>query len=146
MNLEPIELLWLRPTDGLKVILPVRDFANFYMFSAAGIVDIVAVKDSTNLSVEALPPIVPHLFAALEHSGFCFIIHIHPERLLAARLGPSNIHSMKQEYLGLVRAVGEEATMRAAISPRNNDESLYVCWSIVNGRLEPFWLGLHRCF
>ena len=70
MNLELFVVDKVALVDAPNTKRLAKAVANLYVSSSAGVDDIVAERNASNESNEALPPVVPLQLAVLSHSEF----------------------------------------------------------------------------
>ena len=136
MNLGSFVMEKFSLVDAPNIKRLVKDVANIYVSSFAGIDAIVDERNAANKSDKVLPPVFPHQMAALSHSEFCTVFRTHQERLVATGWIATCIDLMEQEHQYLVQYIAAEMALHADLSSRNNNISFDAGWSDVKGRFE----------
>ena len=141
--------------DKLKKIgLPevermVKDVANLYVGSTAGISCAVSESNVTKKSNAVLPPVVPHQLVIFPHLEFFCVVHTQLERPLAAGWSLPAIDYMEQDHQYLVRSTDADLDLHYALAACNDVMSFDDSWSIVKGWFEslcPFIGGIASVF
>ena len=117
--------------DAPNVERLVKDVANLYVSSAAGVDAIVTERNAANESNEALPPVITHQLAVLSHSKFCSVARTHQEFLVDTGWSATCINVMEQEHQDLIIPVAAELALHAELSFCKSDVSFDAGRSVV---------------